>query len=420
MKRRLTIAALVLDYAMFGVLLNSVGVVIMQSINSFYVTKESASLLEGFKDLPIAIVSFMVASFLPRVGYRRAMSIAFAMVGVACLMMPVFANFLVTKLLFLTIGAAFALIKVSVYSTIGLLSSDAKEHSSLMNFVEGAFMVGVLSGYWIFSGFINSEDPSDLSWLNVYWVLSAICLLNLALTQLINVDTPQDYVSDKNLAADFLEMIKLLLKSLVLVFVLSAFLYVLIEQSIQTWLPTFNNEVLKLPAALSVQVTGILATCIAAGRLSASYISRKIHWYPIINACVFGAALIVLITLPMSRNIVVSENATWLSLPLAAYLLPVVGLFLAPIYPILNSVLLSSLPKNMHSPMTGLIVLSSALGGTFGSMITGNVFAAFSGQTAFYLTLVPMAVILVLIYFLKIIIEKQNHAFSSNPLSSAH
>jgi hypothetical protein len=40
--------------------------------------------------------------------------------------------------------------------------------------------------------------------------------------------------------------------------------------------------------------------------------------------------------------------------------------------------------------MTGLIVVFSALGGTTGSIITGSVFEFFDGQTAFYLSLIPM------------------------------
>jgi hypothetical protein len=51
-------------------------------------------------------------------------------------------------------------------------------------------------------------------------------------------------------------------------------------------------------------------------------------------------------------------------------------------------VVLSSLPQNQHSSMTGLLVIFSALGGTTGSMITGYVFGNFNVHFAFYLTLV--------------------------------
>ena len=47
------------------------------------------------------------------------------------------------------------------------------------------------------------------------------------------------------------------------------------------------------------------------------------------------------------------------------------------------------------------IYFVSALGGTTGSLITGYVFGAFSGHFAFYLTLVPIAIVLVTLYFFK-------------------
>ena len=84
------------------------------------------------------------------------------------------------------------------------------------------------------------------------------------------------------------------------------------------------------------------------------------------------------------------------------------GFFMAPIYPVLNSVMLSALQKHQHAAMTGLIVVFSALGGTTGSVITGYVFEHFSGQYAFYLSLVPMS----LIFISVIIFKKRTHAIS--------
>ena len=68
MARTRLIAAMILTYVAFAMLLNSVGTVILQSISSFHVTKPEASTLEGFKDITIAIVSFLTASYLPRIG----------------------------------------------------------------------------------------------------------------------------------------------------------------------------------------------------------------------------------------------------------------------------------------------------------------------------------------------------------------
>jgi fucose permease len=408
MKHQRILLALFLIYFVFAILLNSVGTVILQVISYYDVSKSSASVLEGFKDLPIAIVSFLVASSLPRFGYKNAMLAALALVSCACVAMPLVPSFLVTKLLFLCVGVAFALVKVSVYSTIGLIAADRHRHASLMSTLEGFFMVGVLGAYWVFAHFIDSSNPKSPSWLQVYWLLAGLC----AFTFVLLLATPFDesaagLPAGRSRWQDFHAMLRLFYKPLVCVFIITAFLYVLIEQSVGTWLPTFNNEILKLPAAMSVEVTSIFAACLALGRLSAGVVMRKTHWYKVLTICVLGMAATVLLALPLTRGVAADPHVTWATAPVATFLFPLIGLFMAPIYPGINSVMLSSLPVNQHSSMTGLLVIFSALGGTTGSLITGYVFGRFNGHFAFYLTLVPIALVLVTLHFFRGQVEQR-------------
>jgi fucose permease len=316
--------------------------------------------------------------------------------------MPLLPSFATAKLLFLCVGVAFALVKVSVYSSIGLVAGDSRQHAGITNMLEGFFMVGVLSAYWIFGWFIDSEHPRSTSWLNVYWLLSALCAATFVLVLFTPFDergaAPPD---SRGPAADFFEMLRLFIRPLVCVFIITAFLYVLVEQSVGTWLPTFNNEILKLPAAMSVQVTSIYAACLALGRLSAGFVMRRLHWYPVLSVCMLAMGATVLLALPLTQGIVIDPHVSWSTAPVAAFLFPLIGLFMAPIYPGINSVMLSSLPRHQHAPMTGLLVIFSALGGTTGSLITGYVFGRFNGHFAFYLTLVPIGLMLVSLYAFK-------------------
>jgi fucose permease len=74
---------------------------------------------------------------------------------------------------------------------------------------------------------------------------------------------------------------------------------------------------------------------------------------------------------------------------------------MAPIYPIINSIMLRSLPKHQHAPMTGLIVVFSALGGTTGSVVTGITFDNLGGHSAFYMVLIPITVLLIALAIFK-------------------
>ncbi len=394
--------SLFINYFVFAVLLNSVGTVILQVQASYGVSASGASVLEAFKDLSIALTSLLVASFIVRIGYKRSMLIGLAIVGLACMAMPQLPAFWMTKLLFASIGVSFALIKISVFATLGLVTDSRKEHVSLMNFIEAFFMVGVLSGYFIFSGFVNDLDPGSAGWLRVYYVLGTLSFAAFALLLTARLDESRVVPArSTGLAKDFVAMIKLCARPLVLVFVVSAFLYVLIEQSIMSWLPTFNNRILKLPASLSIEMASILAASTALGRFLAGFAFRWLDWHKVLTVGMLLAAALVLICLPLADNVDASHVTSWFDAPIAAYIFPLIGLCIAPVYPAINSVILSSLPAQQHAPMAGLIVLFSALGGTSGSIVTGTLFEVLGGRTAFYFSLVPIALLLLTLYFFK-------------------
>jgi len=138
------------------------------------------------------------------------------------------------------------------------------------------------------------------------------------------------------------------------------------------------------------------------GRLLAGIILRKIHWLTFTLTCTILVGVCVILTLPLTNNQAeLTETITWFNAPFVVYLFPILGVFLAPIYPTINSVVLSALPKYMQSSMSGLIVVFSALGGTTGSIVTGHIFEAYGGTNAFYFSLLPIAalcVVLILLY----------------------
>ena len=390
--------SLFINYFVFAILLNSVGIVILKSQNNYGVDEVQASILEAFKDLPIAIVSFFVASFLPRIGYKKAMLIGLGLVAAACISMYYGNSFDSAKILFATVGVSFALIKVSVYSMIGLVTEGEKEHNSFMSSIEGVFMIGIALAYFLFPAF-NIEGKPD-SWLNVYWLLAGLSMLSFLFLLFTKFDKEPE-VPGTDLTDDFKQMFRLMARLLIIVFVISAFLFVMIEQGIMTWLPSFNDKVLKLPENISIMMASILAISLAVGRLLAGVITRKVNWIWVLSICTVFAMALVIFVLPKTLNISVTEINSLTDIPLIGFAFPIVGLFIAPIYPLLNSVVLSALPKKLHSPMTGLIVVFSALGGTLGSRIIGWLFKNQGPENAFYYTLIPMGLLLISYFILK-------------------
>jgi FHS family glucose/mannose:H+ symporter-like MFS transporter len=388
--------SLFLNYFVFAILLNSVGILIQKSQNRYGVDEVTASSLEAFKDLSIATVSFLIGAFLPRLGYKKGMLIALALVFVGCLGMYWGNSFTSVKILFACVGISFAIIKVSVYSMIGLVTTTEKQHESLLSSIESFFMIGIAAGFIAFPYFYSDTDPD--AWLRIYLLLAGV----IALSFLILLFSPfkiKYEIPGTTIGQDFTEMIKLLKRPLVIVFAVSAFMYVMTEQGIMSWMPTFNQKVLLLPEKTSILMTVILFLSVALGRYISARLVKKISWFAILTVCLIGAASMVIFILPQTQNIKPAKIESLKDVPLIAYVFPLIGLFFAPIYPLVNSFVLSSTEKILHSPMASLLVFFSAIGGTLGSRLVGYLFKHIGGSKAFYFALVPMSILMLCLFF---------------------
>jgi FHS family glucose/mannose:H+ symporter-like MFS transporter len=213
---------------------------------------------------------------------------------------------------------------------------------------------------------------------------------------------------DTTIGQDISSMLRLFLNPVIWIFAIFAFFYVMTEQGIMTWLPTFNKETLHIKAKLASQVSVILMASFAAGRFITGLLVKKIKWIYIAVTGIVCAAILVLVVLPMASNIPDMEVNALGDLPLVSFLFPMIGLFLAPLYPLISSTVLSATDKSHHSALAGILTFVSALGGTLGSVIIGNLFDLLGGNKVFYLSLIPMSIILVTLFFLNRITEKNS------------
>jgi fucose permease len=395
--------SLFLIYFVFAALLNSVGILIERSIEVYGVSKPDASVLEPFKDLSIAIMAFLVGSFLPRLGFKKAMLISLGVVFIACLGMYFGNSFWSVKLLFLATGLTFAIVKVAVFALIGYITDTKKEHSSLMNLIETVFMLGIIFMYVVFPLFFDENDQNG--WLRGYILMAVLIAVAFVIILFSKFDVETN--PSKGLANDFREMFKLFYKPLVWVFAVFAFLYVMTEQGIMTWLPTFNKETLKLDAKLGSQMAVLLMICIALGRFLTGILAKRIKWIYIAVGSVSLAVILVLLVLPLAKNIEAKEIQSIADLPAVSYLFPLIGLFLAPLYPLINSTVLTSVDKSMHSSLAGILTFFSAVGGTVGSLLIGSLFDSLGGDRVFYLSLIPLSIILISFFIINKLTSNQ-------------
>jgi MFS transporter, FHS family, glucose/mannose:H+ symporter len=378
--------SLLLNFFVFAILLNTVGIVIERVIADYGATKDAASYLEACKDLTIAGVSFLLASYVPRFGYRRSMIAGLLAVTLASMLVAAVTGFWVTPVLYVVVGASFALMKISVYSTVGLISADQKAHTSFMNVLEGTFQVGSLVGPLLFSTMILLSR-----WNHTYWIIGTLSALALVL--MLATPLPESEIKTEAEQSNFFEMFRLMKHAMVWVFVVCAFLYVMIEQSFGTWMPTFNREYFALTPAQSAAFLSIFAGSIALSRFLTGFLLRHISWLRLISAYLVAAVLLTTLVLTQTVSPASVSPANWYEAHPLAFAFSFMGFFLGPIYPTICSIVLSKLEKVHHSSMTGLIVIFSALGGSAGSRIVGAVSQRLSVHDAFFFPIIPIVLL---------------------------
>ena len=389
--------SLLLNFFVLAILLNSVGAVTLQVQRSFGVAPSAAGMLAVFKSIGIVAASAFAMIYLTRIGYRRTMLYALATLTVVCAVVPSVPDFAMMKLLFIAAGAGFAAIKVSVYSTIGLITDGPKAHASFMSFLESFFTFGLVAGYFLFSAFTNEMNPQSHDWLRVFYVLAALSALAWCL--LLGVQLDESRVQGDHRWREHLRVARRLSQTeVVLIFCACVFLYVMIEQSTLNWLPTFNSKVLHLPVRLSLQLAGLLTVALAVGRLAGGFILRRVAWLPVLATCLLSSIALVIVALSLTSTGEIPPAASWSTAPAAAFLFPLIGFFVSPIYSAINSVVLSATPLEEHGPMSSIGVIFSACGSSLGTLGVGYLFDAYGGRSAFYFSLVPMALLLAALF----------------------
>ncbi len=378
--------ALALNFFVFAILLNTVGIVIARVIEDYGVAGATAATLEGFKDLSIAAASFLLASYVPRFGYRRTMLAGLMAVMLASVLVAAVTGFWVTPVLYATIGVSFAFMKTAVYSTIGLITETPAEHTGLMNVLEGIFQVGAMSGPLVFAFMINLSR-----WTDTYWVLATLILIALVLMWFTRLEEHE--IEEHATEAGFVEMLKLLKRPIVWTFVVCAWLYVMIEQSFGTWLPRFHEQIFGLSAAVASGFMSFYFGSIALSRFAAGLLSKRVPWIVLQLTYLALAFAVTLTVVLLTSDGNPAPVERWLDAPRLAFLFSVVGFFLGPIYPTISSIVLTKMPKSQQAAMTGLIIIFSALGGTTGSLVTGRLTDILNTHDAFYFPLVPIALL---------------------------
>ncbi|EJL69008.1 MFS transporter [Chryseobacterium populi] len=349
-----------LTFLIFSMVLNCMGIIILQ-LSEAKITYEKLGLLESFKDLPIAFISLFAVNFISRTGTKKALIFALTIVGICSFILPFVKVFWFYKLWFAIIGTCFAIGKICVFGIIRNNISDEKSLAQTMSSVEASFMIGIFvvnTGF----GWLISSQYSEF-WKFGFLCISLLSMIAIFLFSKLKIAEPEkDYHKD-NIISDLSGFIS----PSVIVFLAVIFSIVFVEQSFNSWLPSFYKNHLKVNSFFSLQATSFLALFSYIGRMVTANIIRRFPLSKYYIFCLSGIILVLCIILGIQYF--QSDDSKSL-----LFLFPVVGFFLSPLYPVINSKMIAQIDKEKTNLFTSLIVIFSSLGSSVSSIIMSLLF----------------------------------------------
>lgn len=382
---------LILVFLIFSMLLNCMGIIILQ-FSEQKISYQGLGFLETFKDLPIAISSLLFINLISRFGSKISLYAALLFVTVCCISVPFLGEFWFMKIWFALIGVGFAVAKISTFSLIkGNFNNN--ELVVVINKVEAAFMFGIFFVNIGFGWLISSRFSEY--WKFGFWLIALVAILNIFLLSRINYKEITEK-QNPNIIKGFINIFD----RKTFVFLLIMLLVVFTEQCLNSWLPAFYRSNFNVSSGFALKSSAFLALFSFLGRTLTSRLINRFSWFRYIFFCLFTLLAILLVMFVFINYFKASSY-------FLVYLIPCIGVFLAPLYPVYNSRMLLNYDEKKVNMLISALVIFSSVGSSLGSIYISSVFH--HQQISLYpvFIMIPIfAIIYLTIIFRKIFISK--------------
>ncbi|OVE56357.1 MFS transporter [Chryseobacterium mucoviscidosis] len=375
-----------LTFLIFSMVLNCMGIVILQ-LSEAKITYDKLGFLESFKDLPIAFISLFAVNFISKTGTKKSLILALTIVGICSLILPFVEVFWFYKVWFAIIGACFAIGKICVFGIIRNNISDEKSLAKTMNSVEASFMIGIFVVNIGF-GWVISSQFSEF-WKFGFLSISVLSAITIFLFSKLPVSEPENMKNE-----NIFKEVAGIANPLLIIFLAVVFSIVFVEQSFNSWLPSFYKNHLKVNSFFALQASSFLALFSYIGRTVTANVIQRFSLPKYYILCLSSIVIVLLIIIGIQFSGMDDSK-------ILLFLFPVIGLFLSPLYPVINSKMIATIDKSKSNVFTSLIVIFSSLGSSVSSIIMSVLFG--NQLLNYYSVYILSAVILLftisLIYF---------------------
>lgn len=350
-------------FMMFAMTTDSVGEIIPEIQKEFGVNMTIAGLMHYIPMICIALSGVLLGFLADRLGRKITIITGLALYAINSYLYIVADSYWFILSLMAIAGMSIGVFKTGALALIGDISTSSKQHTSIMNTLEGFFAVGAIIGPFIVANFISG----GIKWQYLYVIAGCMCVLLILMALIARYPETELKTREPVNPAGTLSLLK---DAYAIGFSLAAFLYVTVECAVYVWMPTmisgYNGNLILL-ATYALTVFFILR---AGGRFLGSWLMSKFNWTVVLSIFSFLIFLCFLISVAGG-------------LEMAVIFLPMSGLFMSVIYPTLNSKGISCFPRTKHGSIAGIILFFTAAGAALGPLAMGGVSDVFGGDAKY-------------------------------------
>lgn len=342
-----------LMFMMFAMTTDSVGVIIPEVIKEFDLSMTAAGAFHYTSMTAIALSGILLGHLADRLGRKTTIIVGLILFAISSFLFAAGHSFMFFVGLLVISGTAIGIFKTGALALVGDISTSSKEHTSIMNTVEGYFAVGAVIGPAIVTRLLEG----GFSWKWLYVIAASVCVLLILTASLVKYpETVRTTDEPINLRRTFTMM-----KSpYALGFSLGIFMYVAVECAIYVWMPTLMSEYTGSYPLMATYAISIFFVLRAIGRFLGSAVLARYSWTSVMAVFSFAIFLCFL-------------GSIIGGLSYAAILLPLSGLFMSMIYPTLNSKGISCFPKAEHGAVAGVILFFTCGAAALGPLAMGAI-----------------------------------------------
>ena len=343
-----------LMFTLFAMTTDAVGVIIPEIIAEFGLSLAQASAFHYAPMVAIALSGIALGFLADRLGRKRTIILGLGLFTLACFLFSQGQTFGFFVALLALSGCAIGIFKTGALALIGDITPNSHEHARTMNTVEGFFGVGAIIG----PALVTYLLARDVSWTYLYLIAGGLSVLLILIASRVDYPRPQAQAPGER--ASFKRSLAMLRDPYALGFSLAIALYVATEVAIYVWMPSFLKDYNDSYPWLATYALTIFFVLRAGGRFLGSWILARFHWSSVM-LCFSSAIFLCFIGSALG------------GVEVAAFLLPISGLFMSMIYPTLNSKGISGFAKREHGTVAGVILFFTAVAAALGPLLMGVV-----------------------------------------------